>query len=123
MGRPKKTLDILPEGWKTSILKMYEVGASDAEVKGWLLTQCGSFSNDLWTRFMEEEEDFSEAVKRGRKMSAYWWQSQGRINLENNKFNATLWYMNMKNRFGWADKQENKHKVEGKISFEWGGDN
>ncbi len=33
-------------------------------------------------------------------------------------FNAKSWDMNMKNRFGWADKQDHKHDVEVKHTVE-----
>jgi hypothetical protein len=34
----------------------------------------------------------------------------GRKNIANKGFNSVLWYMNMKNRFGWADTQSIEHK-------------
>lgn len=52
------------------------------------------------------KEEFSESVKRGNKLSEAWWLKKGRVNLENTKFSATLWYMNMKNRHGWKDKTD-----------------
>ena len=52
------------------------------------------------------KEDFSNAVKLGEELSEAWWMGKGRSKLESREFNATLWYMNMKNRHGWRDKHE-----------------
>lgn len=110
VGRPKEGLESLPKAWKKKMLSMYENGASDVEVQAWIWKKRGSFSNDLWYRWMKEEPDFSETVNLGHKLCESWWQNMGRTNLtqeqDGPKFNSTLWYMNMKNRFGWADKQE-----------------
>lgn len=117
-GAPKKGLEGLPPNWWDAILGMYSHGASDKEVKALIYHWLGKFSNDLWNRWMEEEEEFSETIKRGRMLSEAWWEMQGRTNLTIKDFNATLWYMNMKNRFGWADSQKVDHTSGGeKISI------
>ncbi|MDP3461426.1 MAG: hypothetical protein Q8S18_01420 [Bacteroidales bacterium] len=112
-GAPKKSPDLMPEDWQKAVEKLYSEGGSDKEVKALIYSWLGSFSNDLWDRWMKEEADFSETIKKGRMLSESWWEHVGRTNLTNVKFNATLWYMNMKNRFGWADSQKIDHTTAG----------
>lgn len=117
-GRPKDIFD-LPEGWKENILSEYEDGASDAEIKTMIRKWRGSFSNDLWNRWLLEECEFSETIITGRLLSESWWTKQGRINLHSKEtFLPNLWFMNMKNRFGWADKTESKNEdtIKGELN-------
>lgn len=107
-GRPKKTLDDLPEGWKEGILALAGEGASDVELRVYL-----DISIDLWYRFIKEEPEFTETIKRCSAVCEVWWQKQGRLSLRDKEFSPTLWYMNMKNRFGWADKKEVDHTTGG----------
>lgn len=109
VGRPLSKLD-LPDGWQDEILGLYSEGASDVEIKALISQWRKTYSNDLWDRWMNDEEEFSETIKVGKLISHAWWERSGRENLKDRDFNFTGWYMNMKNRFGWADKQEVDHK-------------
>lgn len=114
-GRPKADLSTMPENWQNMIIEMYLDGASDVEVKAEIYKWRGSFSNDLWDRWMKEEQIFSETIKQGKFLAESWWMTHGRKNIHNKDFNSTLWYMNMKNRYGWADNQ--KTTVDGQFDI------
>jgi hypothetical protein len=100
VGRPTK---YKPEMCDTVIQLMGE-GASHIEV----MAEIGIWE-DTFYRWKRENKEFSEAIKKGEQLSAAWWERKGRVNLENGQFNYTGWYMNMKNRHGWADKKEVKN--------------
>lgn len=105
-GRPSK---YRPE-MCAKVVELMREGASKIEVCAEL-----DISNDTlydWCnpaspRFIKE---FSDSIKRGEGLSHAWWEKMGRKFLveskDSDKLNYTGWYMNMKNRFGWKDKQE-----------------
>ena len=104
IGRPKKTLNDLPKNWKEKLLELYRNGGSDTNAKCWIADKIGSISNDLWYRWMDEEEAFSEAITLGRLYSQQWWELIGRESLVMEKgksFSAAVWQINMRNRFDW----------------------
>ncbi len=62
--------------------------------------------------WLEQNSQFSQAVEEGEAASRVWWEDRGREACADGQFNATVWSMNMKNRFGWRDKVD--HEVTGK---------
>lgn len=95
--------------WSDVIIGEYSEGAADIEVRAML-----ELSNDLWERFMEDEQKFSETIKKGRVLSEAWWTKTGRVNLENKDFSSPLYRINMANRFDWREKQDTDVKSDGK---------
>lgn len=81
------------------LIGLMQQGASKREVAAEL-----GISHETLYAYGEKHPEFSDAIKKGELLSEAWWEKQGRINLYNREFNPTLWYMNMKNRFGWRDK-------------------
>lgn len=116
VGRPAVVLSDLVSDWRDVMQDIYAVGGSDAEVKVALaIPPARAMSNDLFEALQKREPEFSEAVKEGRQLAEAWWNGQGRKGLftyDGEKFSASLWFMNMKNRFGWRDKQEVEHSAD-----------
>lgn len=115
VGRPLEAFKLW-DGWNEEILNLYKTGASDIEIKSLIYIHRGSFSNDLWDRWLKDSEEFSETIKIGKMLSEAWWNIQGRTNLKIKEFNYVGWYMNMKNRFGWKDKTETEISGDLKVT-------
>ena len=96
-------LEAREENWRKEMLDLYLQGASDHEVMREM-----DLTPSKW-KIMETsvfDSGFRELVEVGRAMARAWWETVGRTNIKNNKFNTTLYKFNMANRFGWTDKSE-----------------
>ena len=116
MARPKINTDILWPHWQEDILDLYREGGSDVEVRALIAEKSNGKTKaswDLFDRWIQEDPQFSETIKKGKLLSNAWWERNGRQNLSNKDFNYVGWYMNMKNRFDWADNQKIDHTNKG----------
>ena len=108
-GRPRKAL---PENWKELILQYSAEGCSAVEIRANLCMLTGTFDHTTWDALIEREQEFSTTVKKASVLCQAWWERQARYHLGHNKndvFETALWFINMKNRFGWVDKHEIDH--------------
>ena len=99
MGRPTKYTKSMSQ----RVIELMSEGASLVEVAADLGVSRATLSK--W-QIDETKPEFVEAIKNGIDLSEAWWLREGRISLRDRDFNHGLWYMNMKNRFGWRDKNE-----------------
>jgi hypothetical protein len=113
-GRPLMTVKDLPKDWEERIISLSKQGASIVELAVDL-----DICRNTFYALSERDEHFMNTVKRCKQYCEAWWLSKGRTELDNKEFSYTGWYMNMKNRFNWADKKEVKEerKVETSIDY------
>jgi len=117
-GRPTKKLeDCLPENWKDIVLLLSADGASDCEIRSAFCVQRDKkghaikFNSQLWSRLEERENEFRQTLQKGEVLCKAWWMERGRKNVGNSFFNSSVFFMNMKNRFGWRDRTEIDHNL------------
>jgi hypothetical protein len=84
------------------IMKRFEQGASRAQVKNEIRKIRGTFSNDLWDRWLKDEPEFVKLIEQGLIASQDWWENAGQTYLVTDKettFNNSAFIFQMKNRF------------------------
>jgi hypothetical protein len=101
------------EEMKKKIIPLMEQGASIREVSAATGLDRDTIHDWCDEKSPRYKKDFSDTIKKGKALSVSWWEQQGRLNLQNKEFSPVLWYMNMKNRFGWRDKKEIDHTTKG----------
>jgi hypothetical protein len=112
-GRPpKRKEDCLPTNWKEIIYDLSAQGCSDVEIRAKLCLAGGKFSLTVWNALKERDQEFCEVIRNALILCQAWWEEQGRVNLGVKGFQTALWFINMKNRFGWTDNREQRVSIE-----------
>ena len=98
-GRPTKYKKEMCQQVVDAMAKGYSKEAACAEIGIWYQTM---------QERVKSRPDFSVAVKRGEQLSALWWEKVGLAATIGKVpgFSSPTWIFNMKNRQGWADKQD-----------------
>ena len=104
VGRPRTTVDDLPQDWEQIIMDCGQEGGSAVEMRCLL-----ALGESAWGTLLEDSDEFRRTVKSGQDLCQVWWERQGRKMTTGADGNATVWIFNMKNRFSWHDKQQVDH--------------
>ena len=93
-----------PEDCDT-VLEVMAKGYSFEAVAGHL-----KISKKTLYNWREKHPEFAEACELGLELSRIWWEQKGIDHVCNKptgfNLNTQSWIFNIKNRFGWKDKQE-----------------
>ncbi len=107
VGRPRTTLNDIPDNWEHIMCDAAQNGASAVELRCML-----GVSKDAWKTLIEDYPEFSSTVKKAHDLCQVWWERCGRkMSCGEAQGNATTWIFNMKNRFGWNDKAQTELTV------------
>ncbi|QHJ81776.1 MAG: hypothetical protein [Caudoviricetes sp.] len=106
-GRPRTTIDDLPNGWRDIVLAIAAEGASDVEIRHKV-----GIGKSAWATLLEDSEEFRDTINEARELCAVWWEKSGRKLAVDGGGNSAIWIFNMKNRFGWRDKKEEEDKKD-----------
>jgi len=102
VGRPRTTVEDLPEGWQNIMRDIAQDGGSAVECQARL-----GIYHSAWETLLADSEDFRETVRQCKVLCQVWWEKVGREMAAGlREGNATVWIFNMKNRFDWRDKTE-----------------
>lgn len=104
VGRPRTTIDDLPDDWQDIIADCGQEGGSAVEMRCLL-----GIGRSAWDTLLEDSDEFRATVKKAEELCQVWWERQGRKMAVGADGNATVWIFNMKNRFSWHDKQQVDH--------------
>lgn len=101
MARPRTTLKKLPIDWRKTMKAMAADGASATETRAAL-----GIGYSAWTTLLADSGEFRESVKEAEALCQAWWERTGRELAAKGGGNSAIWIFNMKNRFGWRDKDD-----------------
>jgi len=114
VGRPRKTLNDLPEGWQLRLKEMGAEGMLDIDAIVYL-----GISKETFYEFLGEYLEFTDAVNEMRNLSQTWWASIPRKGFKDGKskdLNSNLWHLVMRNKF------KDEWNTEKKVDITTGGD-
>jgi hypothetical protein len=94
-----------PENWKQILIDLGKEGKSQVH-----MAKALGMSKRTLFEMKAKDEEFSRALDDALDEAQVWFENVGREGMfmggKDNPFQANLWALHMKNRFGWADKQE-----------------
>lgn len=108
VGRPRTNVKDLPENWKQIVMDCGQEGGSAVEMRCLL-----GIAQTAWATLVEHSEEFRLTISASMDLCEVWWERTGRNMATGSPGNASVWSLNMRNRFGWNEKQQIDHTTKG----------
>lgn len=105
VGRPRTTIDDLPEDWEQIMVEIAQEGGSKVECMANL-----GINRGAWGTLCEDSREFLTTVERCDILCQNWWEKQGRRMTSDGQGSSVVWKFNMQNRFGWRERTENSNQ-------------
>ena len=76
-------------------------------------------SKKRFYKVLDKDEELKEKYEEAKDYCEGWWEMQGRSNLLSREFNSALYFMHMRNRFGWTNNDNvYKHEHGGTVTVQ-----
>ena len=96
VGRPRTRIEDLDPNWKDIMMAEAQDGGGPTAY----MVKLG-IGSTAYNTLIEDSEDFRNTIEACILLCRYWWESQGRNMARGSDGNATVWGLNMTNRFNW----------------------
>jgi hypothetical protein len=96
VGRPRTTVEDLPADWQ----EIMRAEAQDGGGPTAYMVKLG-VRHSAFNTLLEDSEIFRNTYEECILLQQYWWETQGRKMAAGADGNATVWSLNMTNRFNW----------------------
>jgi transposase-like protein len=108
-----------PSSYDPSVCERIIALGAEGKSKAQIARGLGVVRNTL-DNWASEHPEFLNALKASREAAMSWWEDQGQLGITADKFNATAFIFQMKNRFpdDYRDRQEVTGADGGAIKFE-----
>lgn len=101
VGRPRTTVEDLPEGWQDIMKQAAQQGGSTVSIMVLL-----GIGHTAFETLLEDSEEFRRTVEACRLLAQHWHETVGRNMMRGANGNAVAWKFAMQNQFGWKDKNQ-----------------
>lgn len=96
VGRPRTTIEDLPADWKEIMMAEAQDGGGPTAY----MVKLG-IGSTAYDTLINDSEEFRNTLEACILLCKYWWETQGRKMASGADGNATVWSLNMTNRFNW----------------------
>lgn len=96
LGRPRTKLEDLDPKWKEILMAEAQEGGGPTAY----MVKLG-IGHTAYDTLLEDYEDFRNTIEACILLQKYWWENQGKRMVTGGDGNATVYVLNMTNRFNW----------------------